>query len=186
MPQNETDRPATHAKEEDSVRETGTAQNERPLRPSLLRRLAEAADGVGSSTWFVASYELVNGEHDLVGGYGSRPDAQANVPSSAYGVFGPYEQTQMKSPSPVDRFEIYVGEETRLTYPGEMFDAFFWSESAIRKFVLPYYARVVSPEYAIRIREAFASEDVIMMAHDPLTEYRMIAITRSGPRLVPV
>jgi hypothetical protein len=186
MPDNETGRPADGTNGNDAASEARAAQNERAQRPSLLRRLAEAADGVPRRTWFVASYELMNGEHDIIGAYTARPEAQANVPSTDYGVFGPFESTLTKSPSPIDRFEIYVAEQAPLEYTGEVFDSFFWSESALRKFVLPYYARVVSPEYAIRIREAFASEDVIMMAHDPITEYQMIAITRSGPLVVPL
>lgn len=157
----------------------------RPMPASLLRRLAEAADGLIGPNWIVASYTLIDGEHDIFGPpYDSRAEAESHVPSADYDVFGPYGVGAMNRPRPViDRFDVNIRGGSLKQIPGAAFDAFFWSDSALRKFALPYYARVVSPEYAIALREKFKKPDIVMMAHDPLTEYSMISIDRLGKAL---
>ncbi len=159
----------------------------RPMPASLLRRLAEAADGLIGPKWIVASYTLINGEHDIVGRpYDSRAEAQSYVPNADYDVFGPYGLVTTRTPHPpIERFGIHIEGGAVMEIRGEDFDAFFWSESALRKFALPYYANVVSPEYAIRLREQFMDPNVVMMAHDPMTEYSLISIDRGG-RTAPV
>ena len=48
------------------------------------------------------------------------------------------------------------------------FDAFFWSESAIEKFVFPYYARIWSPEMLTTFRERFGEDNAAMgIIHPP-------------------
>jgi hypothetical protein len=153
----------------------------RPVAPSLLRRLAEAADGVTGPAWFVVSYELIRGKHKIYGPFGSEAQAVTHLSSpEQHGVFGPFQ-----APLTVVHTQTILGWEMHLDDGTsraltERYDAFFWSHSALRKFVLPYYANVVDPEYAIRIRKAFDKEDVVLMAHDPMTEYKMVGIKRSG------
>lgn len=158
---------------------THASTNNRPIPSTLLRRLAEAADGAVGPAWFVGSYVLIQGKHHILGSFSSEAEAQAHVANADYGVFGPYEAPAGKGPSPIIGWDVQLqGGLSQLIGAG--YDAFFWSESAIRKFALPYYANVVGPAYAMQIRDAFRNPEVMLMAHDPLTEYHMISITDSG------
>ncbi|MBB4637075.1 hypothetical protein [Longimicrobium terrae] len=53
------------------------------------------------------------------------------------------------------------------------YDAVFWSESAIEKFVQPYYARMYGVDAGVRLRlmqEAWRDPDVFAFAHLPKSE----------------
>ena len=59
------------------------------------------------------------------------------------------------------------------------FDAMFWSEAAVEKFVLPYYIRMGTPEEVSRIRKAFNHESVFAAIHMPdSTSYMLTSIRR--------
>lgn len=157
-----------------------------PIPPSLLRRLAEAADGAKGTVWFVASYAPIQGKHWISEEFLSETAAQASVQNAAtHGVFGPYEAPAVYVSKGIVGWVIETAEHGPQTITEDRYDAFFWSEAALRKFALPYYANLVGPEYASRIRDAFRDPEVLMMAHDILTEDKMIRIMRSGrPRAV--
>jgi len=160
--------------------QSGSLVSGRPVSPSLLRRLAEAADGESGSVWFVASYLMLQGKHQVTGPYSSEAEAQANLPAGTeYGVFGPFEAPPTITHMPILQWDVTLGDNTTRSFK-KHYDAFFWSESALRKFVLPYYSNLVSPEYATQIRDAFRQPDIIVMAHDPLTEYRMVSVSDTG------
>jgi hypothetical protein len=160
---------------------SNAAATHRPIPPSLLRRLAEAADGAKGIIWFVASYDVnEEGKHEISKEFLSQAAAEAAVQNTAtQGVFGPYEAP----PAYVEKGIISCAVETKKygsqQIQADRYDAFFWSESALRKFALPYYANLVGPEYATEIRSAFRSSEVLLMAHDILTEHQMIKITKS-------
>lgn len=165
---------------------TATASHP-PIPPSLLRRLAEAADGAKGTVWFVASYGVnEEGKHEISKEFLSQAAAEATVQNTAtHGVFGPYEAPPAYVEKGIVSWVVGTKKHGSQEIRQDRYDAFFWSESALRKFVLPYYANLVGPEYATEIRAAFRDPEVLLMAHDILTEDQMIKITRSG-KLLPV
>jgi hypothetical protein len=152
-----------------------------PIPPSLLRRLAEAADGAKGTVWFVASYGVNKaGKHEISKAFLSQAAAEAAAQNTAtHGVFGPYEAPPAYVEKRIVSWKVEVEEHSSQVIEGT-YDAFFWSESALRKFVLPYYANLVGPEYATEIRAAFRDPEVFLMAHDILTEGQMMKFTKSG------
>lgn len=115
----------------------------RPLKASELRKIAEAADGQRGTALKV--YAKVKDGDDSTVRYGvenpmtmSRPvnedwrlllDVMTDFENPNHAGF------KMKSVT----FSLPSGDE--LTLLGENFDAMFWSESSIEKFMLPYYLR---------------------------------------------
>jgi hypothetical protein len=134
---------------------------------------------VTGTSWFVASYIQIQGKHIIHGPFASETEAAGHVPGADYGVFGPFEGGMVTTQQQIVGWDVHMADGTSHPLSG-IYDAFFWTESSLRKFALPYYANVVGPEYAIQIRDEFRDPDVILMAHDPLTEYRMISVTRAG------
>ncbi len=59
------------------------------------------------------------------------------------------------------------------------FDAMFWTEAAVEKFVLPYYMRMEAPEEVSRIRKAFNHESVFATTHMPDSTTCMLTSIRS-------
>lgn len=125
----------------------------------MLRVLAEAADGfrTGRAVFFVADRRY---PYHIVGVFESRAAAEAARADSAssFAVFGPYT-------TPADRIadtstrvigvrltlQTPRGREFRDLDPQKV-DAVFLSPSAVDKFVLPYYAKVYGPHYALELR----------------------------------
>jgi hypothetical protein len=68
-------------------------------------------------------------------------------------------------PEPPVRIE--GGEE--VTDFTKLADSAFWTEAAVEKFVLPYYAHVAGVEAADKLRKAFNRDDVYAILHLPLS-----------------
>jgi hypothetical protein len=160
---------------------SAAAASHPPIPPSLLRRLAEAADGAKGTVWFVASYAVnEKGKHWISDAFETQTAAQSSGHNPVtHGVFGPYEAPPAYVEKGIVSWKVEVEKHPVQVIKGE-YDAFFWSEAALRKFVLPYYANLIGPEYATEIRAAFRDPEVLLMAHDILTEDQMIKITKSG------
>jgi|GEM_PF-4512892 len=151
---------------------------DRPIRASLIRRLAEAADGIRNNKpiYFVA--QLIPDEetgHDVLGYFKSAKDAfehstaRALLDSGNYLIFGPYQtdDDQDYRRKPI-REIILVPENARsVLLNGTKFDCIFWSLSAIDKFVVPYYVAIGDLKRAQKIREDFKKETSIAGIHIP-------------------
>jgi hypothetical protein len=147
---------------------------------SLLRRLAEAADGIrnGEPIYYVA--ELApddNAGHDVLGYFESAEHAFKYPPvmnnmlltSGRYMIFGPYRTDDDPNYRPKGIKEVILvperGESVRLC--GKKFDCVFWSLSAMDKFVIPYYASVGDLKKAKKVRDDFIEPVSIAGIHVP-------------------
>ncbi len=61
------------------------------------------------------------------------------------------------------------------------YDAMFWSEAAVEKFVIPYYARFNTAHHIARIMTAFNHPASMAMIHPPLSDIQFITSARTKP-----
>lgn len=125
---------------------------EPPPSASLLRVLAEAADGyrTGGPIWIVAGYDP---PHQVLEVTDNAEGAQAALREAppGFGLFGPYVTPADDVPYAqlsVLEVLIIVGPGDTLSLDPAQYDAAFWSLPAIEKFCVPYYARVYGAERA--------------------------------------
>ncbi len=136
-----------------------------PESASLLRRLAEAADGYrdGRETYVVADRKP---RHKVLGVFRSGAEAEAecrrnrNQEGTDYDVFGPYRTTEVAavtydSLEAVDSVIVITKGGKRKTYDGDTVDALFWGLSAFDKFIAPYLTVVYDAEYAAEQRKLY-------------------------------
>jgi hypothetical protein len=71
-----------------------------------------------------------------------------------------------------------VGKKPLAIFPGSekkpYFDSLFWTQSAIEKFVVPYYARIFTPTEMAKLRKAYTNENVVAIGHRYPTIYEEI------------
>jgi hypothetical protein len=139
-------------------------QQDTILKPAtLLRRLAEAADGYrdGRDKFVVAAQVF---PHNVAGVFSSREEADRTARDSAksangYAVFGPYrtppDTNVSREVDDVDSVVTYLKDKTTRTYDGDEYDALFWSMPAFDKFVAPYLTFVAGADHAQRQRQAY-------------------------------
>lgn len=156
-----------------------------PLTANDVRRLAEALDGYrgdpvqvvlrdGALVW------LPNGEQPKTG---DRP------------LF----DVQTKDTNPARPALKAIRLEPMVTAPGggdavddvlTVFDALFWTEAAVSKFVLPYYMRFYSPEDVHKLWLAFlgmnadgtldGENEILAFGHLPFSEPSLVESTEGG------
>lgn len=130
---------------------------------SLLRRLAEAADGYrdGTDRFVVAAVEF---PHKVLGVFqtqaqGDTVAADSSTGALHYKTFGPYRTAPDSGVSPtidnVDSVVAYYTGGTQKTYDGKKYDALFWGVPAFDKFVVPYLAFVSGAVWADSQRKAY-------------------------------
>jgi hypothetical protein len=135
---------------------------------SLLRRLAEAADGYrdGADRFVVAAREF---PHKVVGVFLTKAEADSVAADSStstlhYEAFGPYRTAAEAGVSPevddVDSVVAYYAGGEQKTYDGKKYDALFWSLPAFDKFVAPYLTSVSGADYAQSQRQAYKSGEL--------------------------
>ncbi len=142
------------------------------ITASDLRRLAEAVDGVRD----VPAYVVWGKDGPVV--TQDRPPADEVV----------FECVTNNSVPQRARLHSITLEPGVVTSDGKpvtnfaaKFDAIFWSEAAVEKFVLPYYARVATVGEAARMRKAFNHPSVAAMIHMPDSTSGMLSnVRRSG------
>jgi hypothetical protein len=140
-----------------------------PETASLLRRVAEAADGFrdGIPRYVVASQVH---PHNVLGAFLSRAQADDSLASvrasdparySSYEVFGPYaavdDPPMVAADTSEEVLEVvvkYRGGKTT-TYRGDEVDAIFWGLPAFDKFIAPYLTAVSGVRYAAEQRELY-------------------------------
>lgn len=138
----------------------------------MLRRLAEKADGLR--------------DQDLV--LVQRADGTLDVvPADQAGADLVLHRLRTSSRYPADQRPQF-GLILTPPPPGTPFDArsrydaLFWSESAVEKFVLPYYHRVRTPEEVLQLARAFRDDpNVYAIGHIPPTQYDLLT-TDAPPR----
>lgn len=143
-------------------RSTSYAQDTLPQPASLVRRLAEAADGYrdGKKRFVVASRKF---PHRVRGVF--LTDAEARVEATRggpdYGVFGPFQTLDDPADEVANSDErvaevivIYRNGEQR-RYGADSVDAIFWGLAAFDKFIAPYLTSVFGAAYAAQQREAY-------------------------------
>lgn len=127
---------------------------------TMLRVLAEAADVYrsGKPVYLVADYRY---PHNVLRAFASKAAAdKVRADSGAnYGVFGPYVTTPDVAPDTANRIlairvlmKTPEGNKTVAVDPRQA-DALFLSMSAVDKFVLPYYQKILGPDYALKLRD---------------------------------
>jgi hypothetical protein len=174
------------------------------ITPMLARVLAQAASTAyvpaDVETFYVVSrYEFARDTTEpfnVKAPFSTYAAAEAEAnrlmgsePGVAYGVFGPFRNTSggfAPEPNQETVAEIQVtpqlGGVRRPSFPidGTRFDALFFSIQAVEKFLLPYYAELISPSFADHMLNTFQSGELAMMAHLPWSEYVDIAPTGTG------
>jgi len=135
---------------------------------SLLKRLAEAADGFrdGQPKFVVAALEF---PHRVIAVRGDSLAADSLAQDSStsslhFKAFGPYltvlEPGVDTLLDNVDSVVVYhIGGGTK-TYQGEEYDALFWGLPAFDKFVAPYLTGVSGATYADSIRGQYKTGEL--------------------------
>lgn len=131
---------------------------------SLLRRLAEAADGFrdGKPRYVVAHRKGQHGHHEVRGVFRTPEQANfaARMGGDGYAVFGPFvtlDDPPDESSSPMDVVEVTIRQRDGVVkrYSADSVDAVFWSLAAFDKFIAPYLASVDGVRYAAEQRELY-------------------------------
>lgn len=162
--------PATDRLEEQLKQTADQPSEQPPISAMLARRLAGAASGYpdGRKIWFTARYQRLDLAFNVSEPYEDRPSA----PDSAFGVFGPYQTpSQPSKRNEVVRVTLELSNGETKTIDPRKVDSLFWSESALEKFVIPYYGAVGDLELAMKIRSEFTKDKVVALCHGPNTEY---------------
>lgn len=143
----------------------------RPLTANELRKLAEAADGIRDKTAYVVwsgdepqvKTKLDDGD-ELIVECKTRNDTKARAAFKSIMLDPPLIDANGK---PIEHI-------------ADKYDAMFWSEAAVEKFVIPYYARFKSPQDLVRIRDAFIHPATIAVIHPPVSIIQFLSSIRSG------
>jgi hypothetical protein len=154
--------------------------SEKALPASLLRRVAEAADGLrdGRPHWFLVSLKA---PHSAVP-FDSAKAADKALAKRGRGKFallGPYLTKPEPAPKAARRKKrkvrsvliYYEGEKKPVEVDLAKVDAIFLSESALDKFVYPYFSRVHGVEQTARMRNSFMTEDEPVSFHMPWSDW---------------
>jgi hypothetical protein len=183
-----------HPQPEETMAEPGEFLQ--PISPKLARVLAQAAGAAYApepTFYVVARYEPASPDTGTLQPFNVQQpvatytEAQQQVatlattdPGVAYGIFGPFENTEGGLPLPTNQATVghlvvfpQGGDppEEPFTIPGTEFDALFYSIEAVEKFVLPYYEAEISPDFAQRVLNEFHTAQLALVGHLPWSEY---------------
>lgn len=157
-----------------------------PATASLLRRVAEAADGFRDG---IPRYVVANQvhPHNVLGAFLTRAQADDSLASvrasdpgryASYEVFGPYTAVEDPPMVAADTTEevlevvvTYRGGRTS-RYKGDEVDAIFWGLPAFDKFVAPYLTSVSGVRYAAEQRELYRVRRSPLVHSTAATHYR--------------
>src|SRR5665213_3003751 len=145
----------------------------RSLTASELRKLAEAADGIRDQPAYVVwgpngpeVKTTLEKNDELIVECETKSDVKSRPKFKSITI----------DPPLVDR------DGHRISHVEGKYDAMFWSEAAVEKFVIPYYARFNTAHHIARIMTAFNHPASMAMIHPPLSDIQFItsASTSSG------
>lgn len=143
----------------------------RPLTANELRKLAEAADGIRDKTAYVVwsgdepqvKTKLDDGD-ELIVECETRNDAKGRAAFKSIVLDPP----------------LIDADGNAIKNIADKYDAMFWSEAAVEKFVIPYYARFKSPQDLTRILDAFNHPTTMAMIHPPASNIQYMLSKRSA------
>lgn len=151
-----------------------TPPPEPPSHALMLRRLAEKADGLRDQD--LALVQRADGTLDVVpvDEVGTQPVLyQLRTPSQHPADQRPKFELVLTPPPPGVPFDARA-----------RYDALFWTESAVEKFLLPYYQRVLTPEELLELARAFRDNpNVYAVGHWPPTRYELLSTDGPSPGL---
>jgi hypothetical protein len=140
------------------------ADDSLPKSASLLRRLAEAADGFrdGRPRWVAINRKGDRGHHKVLGVFTTFEEASftAQRAGPEYAAFGPFvtvDDPPDESSSDEDVVEVIVRQKDRVEkrFSADSVDALFWSLAAFDKFIAPYLTTTEGVRYAAEQRELY-------------------------------
>jgi hypothetical protein len=134
-----------------------------PISAGRLRELAEAADGMRGVPLKLA---FVDGDYRIVDATVQTADDRTlpvNTPSTKDPASAKIDDIVI---TPAPRIAPDANGNTRVS---QVFDALFWSESAVEKFLIPYYARIKDTRFLDQLRRDFRDKSVYMIGHLPWT-----------------
>lgn len=147
----------------------------RTLSANELRRLAEAVDGMRDQPAYIVWG--ANGP-EVKTGIGRGDDVMAECETSNVVRERPRFTSITVAPPVVD------DSGTPVTDIASRYDAMFWTEAAVEKFVLPYYLRFLTPADVDVIRVLFNRPLVYAIAHLPLTDCIFLTSVRTGGKRI--
>ncbi|MGI9091259.1 MAG: hypothetical protein ACR2GG_09165 [Gemmatimonadaceae bacterium] len=151
-----------------------SAPKERPtLTANQLRRLAEKVDGMRDQTVYVVwvdgkprvKSELEQGDELIF-----TCETKNRVPQRPK-----FKSIALDPP-------VLNADGTVITDVAERFDAMFWSEAAVEKFVLPYYSRFKTADEINRLQRVFNQPSVYALVHMPDTSSFVLTSIRTGEK----
>lgn len=131
---------------------------------SLLRRLAEAADGYrdGKPHWVAIHRRGSEGHHEVLGVFDTYAEASfaSRRAGPEYATFGPFvtrddPPDQSSSEEDVDSVIVFQKNGIQKRFSADTVDALFWSLAAFDKFIAPYLTSVDGVRYAAEQRELY-------------------------------
>jgi len=143
----------------------------RPLTANELRKLAEAADGIRDKT----AYVVWSGDEPQVKtklDEGDELIVECETRNSASGRSA-FKSITLDPP-------LIDADGNVIENIVDKYDAMFWSESAIEKFVIPYYAHVRSPRDLQRIGDAYIHPTTMALLHPPASNIQYMMARRSA------
>jgi len=166
----------------------------RPVSASLLREIAEAADGTrGVSLYCTATYAMdLKFDHraETHATLAEAADRQAKLAQEGIQVeiFGPFKTEPRSGPelgtSPIATIVITLHDNRTISVDPKKFDALFWTVSAVEKFVAPYYASKAGLERATLVRTMFDKVGMVCLKHGPNTEPLVEDFNSAKPQTV--
>ena len=131
---------------------------------SLLRRLAEAADGFrdGKPRWVAIHREGQQGHHKVLGVFRTYQEAafEARRAGPEYAAFGPFvtvDDPPDLSSTDEDVVEVIVRQKNKVEkrFSADSVDALFWTLAAFDKFIAPYLTTTEGVRHAAEQRELY-------------------------------
>jgi hypothetical protein len=136
-----------------------------PLQATLVRRLAEAADGFRNvnQVFFIAGYQPPHPIKDFPDLTSAQSYFSENgFSENDYGIFGPFKTTDdvenlnLPGVENIDTVDLAIhfkdGTQQDICLPGGI-DSIFFNLSSFEKFVFPYYCHLYGVEYAKTMRD---------------------------------
>lgn len=161
-----------------------TADEPLMLPAHVLRQIAESASGVREPRWFVVTYDSTSGKYLI--------DPRDHDPGSVAGAVVIPTRSELRAKRPRIDLAVLAAEgvdpvnllklqdrEGKLVSA----DSVFWTESAVEKFMLPYYASVYGSDAGEKITELLkkfngeaplpvdGDSPVYALVHIPKSEY---------------
>lgn len=144
--------------------------------PLVLRKLASVATAVkfDGDFWVITSRRRES-DSEIFFDHKSASDRLSVLQEreSSFDLYGPYrnEPDSDLSPEKEDMVAVLTviresdGSVNLVNWNPTKFDALFWTQSAMEKFLIPYYSNLYGPAYAEELRREMAGENCVARGH---------------------